>query len=111
MYYFQICHSINEEEEIRLSKDFIILSSKTSFYAEIENKEIQNEKMITYQNKTAINNKNESNQNIKTDINEFEINDFGYDNDIHMTKEEKPKTNFFTNFIFSLFSGEKVIKK
>ncbi len=67
--------------------------------------------MITYQNKTAINNKNENNQNIKTDINEFEINDFGYDNDIHMTKKEKPKINFFTNFISSLFSGEKVIKK
>lgn len=106
MYYFQICHSINEEEEIRLSKDFIILSSKTSFYAEIENKEIQNEKMITYQNKTAINNKNESNQNIKTDINEFEINDFGYDNDIHMTKEEKPK-QIFLQILFLVYFLEK----
>lgn len=62
--------------------------------------------MITYQNKTAINNKNENNQNIKTDINEFEINDFGYDNDIHMTKKKNQK-QISLQILFQVYFLEK----
>ena len=63
--YFKKNKSIDTFTKIKLSKDFNILTNNTAFYAEIQNEEPPQEKMITYsnENKEAINNKIEDNNN------------------------------------------------
>ena len=107
--------SINDNTKIKLSKDFNILTSKTAFYAEIQNELPSQEKMVTYTNKNAesINNKNED-KNMIIKENDFELNDFGYDNLVYEHKQENKqsqKKSFF-NFFSNLFSKKtEIIKK
>ena len=107
--------SINDNTKIKLSKDFNILTSKTAFYAEIQNELPTQEKMVTYTNKNAesINNKNED-KNMIIKENNFELNDFGYDNLVYENNQEnkQPQKKSFFNFFSNLFSKKaEIIKK
>ena len=110
--------SIDYNTNIKLSKDFNILSNNTAFYAEIQNEEPSQAKMITYSNEnTEANNnkKEESNKNI-IDDNNFELYDFGYDKPIfiqnEVKKEQKSNNNFFSNLFTNLFTKKnEIIKK
>ena len=93
------------------------MTDKTTFYAEIQNEESPQEKLVTYsnENKEANNNKKEDNNKNIISGNDFELNDFGYDKVIIQTevkKEENQKNNFFSNFFSKLFSKKnQIIKK
>ena len=90
--YFRDNKNILKEEGIKLSKEFGILSDYTAFYAEIESEETITEKMVTYTN----DNKQALNNNSKIGENDFEIKEFGYDEDVN-NKPKKKSGNFFTN--------------
>ena len=104
--YLKKNNTIDQNIQIKLSKEFNILSPYTAFYAEIQNKEPMNEKLITYTNKDskAINNINEDNN--------FELKDFGYDKNNNDINENEDKNKITTNennnkengYIYSFFS-------
>ena len=111
-YYLNNKKPLNTEEEINLSKDFSILSTNTSFFAEIQNEIPAKEEIITLSNKNKkmINNKEEKKENLEgNDIiseNNFIFKDFSSDNlnDINnIPKELRPKKKMFLFFIFKFF--------
>ena len=113
--YLKCNKSIEENEKIKLSKDFNILASNTAFYAEIQNEEAITEKIVTYTNKDikAINNESQDNNNIIIKENNFELNDFGYDEEIGQNQQKiEKKKNYFCNLFSNLFSKKnQIIKK
>ena len=68
-YFLKNKKTIDKETEIKLSKDFSIISSNTAFFAEIENEIIVQEDIayLSNENKTAINNDNVKKENLQVD--------------------------------------------
>ena len=117
-YFLKNNKTIDKKTEIKLSKDFSILSSNTAFFAEIQNEiPVQGDMIsLSNENKTAINNDNvrKENSQIDTISNNLVLNEFNSDNlnDLNISHEKiKPKRGCFCNFLSNLFKKIKINKK
>jgi hypothetical protein len=112
-YFLKNNKTIDKKTEIRLSKDFSILSSNTAFFAEIQNEIPVQEDMVSLSNedKTAINNDNVKKENPQFDtISNLVLNEFNSDNlnDSNISHEKiKTKRGCFCNFLSNLFKKKK----
>ena len=118
-YFLKNKKTIDKETEIKLSKDFSIISSNTAFFAEIEN-EITVQEDIAYlsnENKTAINNDNVKKENLQVDTisnDNLVLNESNSDylNDLNIWHEKMKKKRWcFCNFLSNLLKKKKINKK
>ena len=117
-YFLKNNKTIDKKTEIKLSKDFSILSSNTAFFAEIQNEIPVQEDMVSLsnENKTAVNNDNAKKENLQIDTisSNLVLNEFNSDNlnDLNISHEKiKPKRGCFCNFLSNLFKKKKDNKK
>ena len=113
-YFLKNNKTIDKITEIKLSKDFSILSSNTAFFAEIQNEIPIQEDMVSLsnENKTATNNDNVKKENPQTDTisSNLVLNEFNSDNlnDLNIShKKIKQKKGCFCNFLSNLFKKKK----
>ena len=117
-YFLKNNKTIDKMTEIKLSKDFSILSSNTAFFAEIQNEIPVQEEMVSLsnENKTADNNDNAKKENLENDTisSNLAINESNSDNlnDFNVSHEKiKPKRGCFCNFLSNLLKKKKNNKK
>ena len=118
-YFLKNNEAMDKKAEIKLSKDFSILSSNTAFFEEIQNEIPVQEDMVSLSNETkeAINNDNVKKENSQIDTisnSNLVLNEFNTDNsnDLNIFHEKiKPKRGCFCNFLSNLFKKKKNNKK
>ena len=111
-YYLKNNKSIDKTTEIKLSKEFNILSTNTAFFAEIQNEIPVQEDIATLsnENKVAMNNNNSKKLKLINDTdtqNNLALNEFNSVENINELKnlpnESKPKKKCFCNLFSNLF--------